>query len=251
MIMGPTNGQLQIRVEHHQRYDLRAVPTPDGKTLDVRRARSGEREPGGVSRVYMSTDDMMKRHLRAVWVGGDRTWWVQSRPRSPESLPPCFRGFEALRTWMERIGPVHDEEVLELPNLLLWDLRIDPQPPTLASDLAPADAEQVRAAIEVRCDAPGVDETIVALKFWHGLSNPTNLAEAMLVEAFVRGTLRLAGRDEAEAVSLVQRIVPSPRARQLHAFAPQDFRDHMRGTFDGRVVRISPIQDGAIRIGLG
>lgn len=94
---------------------------------------------------------------------------------------------------MERIGPVHDEEVLELPNLLLWDLRIDPQPPTLASDLVPADAEQVRVAIEVRCDAPGVVETIVAPEFWHGLSNPTNLAEAMLVEAFVRRALRLAG----------------------------------------------------------
>ena len=72
-----------------------------------------------------------------------------------------------------------------------------------------------------------------------------------MVEAFVLGALRLTGRDESELATITARIVSSPHARQLHAFAPQDFRDLMRDTFDLRVVEISSIQDAAIRIGLG
>ena len=251
MIVGALNSQLQPRVDHHQHHDQRVVPTPDGKSLDVRKGGSGDRVPGGVSHVYVATNDIMRGRLRAVWLRGCRTWWVELRPKSDDVSKACFAGFDALRTWMERIGPVLDEVVPELPDLLLWDLRIDPQPPTLAIDLVPAGADEIRAAIEVNCDASGVVATIVAPEFWRGLSNPDNVAEATLVKAFVRGALRLVGRDELEASAIIGRIVSSPQARQLHAFAPQDFQDYMRGTFDGRVVHVSQLQDGAIRIGLG
>lgn len=251
MIMGATNGQLQPRVEHHQRYDRRVVSMPGGGFAEVRREGSGARSPGGVSYLYVSMDDARHRRFRAVWAKGNRVWWMESRPRSDDASMPCYRGFEALRTWMERIGPVLDRTVPELPDLLLWDLQIDPQPSTPSADLVPAEAEEIRASIELRCAPSGVVTTIVAPEFWRGLSNDNNIAEATLVEAFVLGALRLAGRDEAELPAITSRIISSPYARQLHAFAPQDFRDHMRDAFDGRVVHISSIQNGAIRIGLG
>lgn len=251
MIVGVTNGQLKLRVEHHQRYDQRVVPTPDGGFAEVRREGCGVRSPGGVCHLYVSMDDARHRRFRAVWAKGNRAWWMESRPRSDDASNACFRGFEALRTWMERIGPILDKTVPELPDLLLWDLRIDPQPPTLSAELVPAEAEEIRASIELRCVPSGIITTIVAPEFWRGLSNDNNIAEAALVEAFVLGALRLAGRDETELPIIMSRIISSPHARQLHAFAPQDFRDHMRDTFDRRVVDISSIQDGAIRIGLG
>lgn len=252
MIMAPTNAQLRPRVEYHQRHDRRAVQTPDGGFLDVRKEGSGTRSPAGICRIYISTEDARRRRMRAVWVKGQRTWWMESRPRSDDAAEPCFQGFDVLRKWMEWVGPVLDDALPELPGMLLWDLRIDPQSPTRCTDLMPVGAEEVRTSIEVECDdVAGRVTTTVSTEFWRGLSNPDNVAEAALVEAFVRGALRLLGQDEARAAELMQKIVPSPLARQLHAFAPQDFRDHLRGAFDRRVVHVSPIQDGAIRIGLG
>lgn len=251
MIVGAANGQLQPRVEHHQRYDQRVVPTPDGGFIDVRREGSGARSPGGVSHLYISMEDARNSRFRAVWAKGNRAWWVESRPRTDDASRPCFIAFEALRTWIQRIGPVLDRVIPELPDLLLWDLKIDPQPPTPSAELVPADAKEIQASIEIRCSPSGVITTIVAPDFWRGLSNDGNIAEATLVEAFVLGALRLAGRDKDELPKIAAKIVSSPHARQLHAFAPQDFRDHMRDAFDRRVVDISSIQDGAIRIGLG
>ena len=46
-------------------------------------------------------------------------------------------------------------------------------------------------------------------------------------------------------------IVPSSEARHLHAFAPQDFRDHVRGSVPQKVAKISRFDDAAIRLGLG
>nr|WP_323780450.1 hypothetical protein [Amylibacter sp.] len=251
LIMGRTNGQLQLRVEHHQRLDRRVVLTPEGDYIDMQREGSGARSPGGVSHLYVSMEDARNQRFRAVWAKRARTWWVESRPKSKGVATPCFRGFEALRTWMERIAPVLDEAIPELPDLLLWDLKIDPQPPTRSADLVPAGAEEIRASIELKFAPPGVITTTVKPEFWLGLSNDSNIAEAILVEMFLLGALRLSGRDEGELPTIVSRIVTSPHARQLHAFAPQDFRDHMRDAFDRRVVEISSIQDGAIRIGLG
>ncbi len=251
LIVGRTNGQLQLRVEHHQRHDRRIVLTPDGKFAAVRKAGSGARSPGGVCHLYRSMEDARNRRFRAVWIKRERTWWVETRPRSKNNLSPCYRSFEALRTWIQRIAPVLDEAIPELPDLLLWDLKIDPQPPTPSADLVPAGSDDIRASIHLQCAPQGVITTTVAPEFWLGLSNDSNVAEATLVEAFVLGALRLTGREESELPTITGRIVSSPDARQLHAFAPQDFRDHMRDTFDRRVIEISSMQDAAIRIGLG
>ena len=252
MILGPINGQLGPRTEYHRRFDRRVVKSPEGNSLDVRKEGNGARSPGGTSRIYVSLDDMANGRLRAVWAKGSRAWWMESRPRSDDRSNPSFMGFEALQRWMERIGPVLDEVLPELPDILLWDLCIDPQPPTPSDKLVPAGVKEIRDSIDVRCNrAKAIVTTTVFPSFWRGLSNPDNLAEATLVEAFVRGALSLLGQDEAKATAVVERIVPSPRARQLHAFAPQDFRDHMMNSFNGHVVKVSAIQDGAIRIGLG
>lgn len=252
MIMASINGQLAARVEYHQRFDRRSVHTPDGDHLEMRKDGSGTRSPGGISRIYMSVDDASRGRLRAVWLKGRRSWWVQSRPRSASGGRPSYSSFEAIRTWIERIGPVLDEALPDLPDMVLWDLLIDSQPPTLANELVPAELSEIRRAIDLECDPASNLITIsVAPDFWRGLSNPDNRAEATLVDAFVRGGLRLVGQDEALATELISRVVSNSHARQLHAFAPQDFRDHVRGSFDGHVVHISAIQDGAIRIGLG
>ena len=79
LLMAPINAQLRLRVEHHQRHDWRAVPTPGGGCLEVRREGDGKRSPGGVSRVYLSVEDLQRGRLRAAWVKDNRAWWVETR----------------------------------------------------------------------------------------------------------------------------------------------------------------------------
>jgi hypothetical protein len=252
MIMAQTNAQLKLRVDHHKKFDLRAIPSPEGAAIIMRRDGSGSRSPGGISRLYLSVDEVMRGRMRAAWVKGNRTWWMETRPRSAQVRGALEGVFEAQRTWMERMAPILDAAIPELPDSLLWDLRIDPQPPTRTDELVPANADEISDAIEVLHDSKsGTITTVVQPGFWRGLSNPNNVAEATLVRLVLVGALRLVGRPEHEAATLAAEVVRSPYARQLHAFAPQDFRDHMRDTFDRRVARVSSLQDGAIRIGLG
>ena len=94
---------------------------------------------------------------------------------------------------MERIGPVLDEALPELPDILLWDLRVDSQVPTMASELVPAEVAEIKNAIDLQCDpVTATITTSVKPDFWRGLSNADNRAEAALVEAFIRGALQLA-----------------------------------------------------------
>ena len=251
-IVVPSNTQLRPRLEYHQRHDCRVVQTPDGEFLHVRTEGSGVVTPGGATRIYVSVDDLSCGRLRAVWIQRDRVWWMETSPLSTGTLGPHTEGFDALIMWMHRIAPELDAAFPNLPNVLLWDVRIDPPPSNLFGDLGQASVDEIRAAIDVTVDrAANIITTIVAQGFWSGRSNPENIAEFALVEAFVKGVLNYLDRDESEASTLMKRIVPSPSARQLHQFATVDFRDHMRDAFDRRVVLVTPIQDGAIRIGLG
>ena len=251
-IVAPINTQLQLRLKYHQSYDCRVVQTPDGDFRHVRTKGSEGRSPGEKTRIYESVDDHGCGRLRAVWIQRDRAWWMETSPLSTGTLRPYFESYNAFKTWMHRIAPVLDTEFPNLPNVLLWDLRIEPPPPTLADNLVSASIDEIKAAIDVSFDrAANTITTIVAQDFWRGLFDPGNIAEVALVEAFVKGVLSFLDRDESEASTLMKRIVPSPSARQLHLFASVDFRDHMRDVCDWRVVLVSPIQDGAIRIGLG
>lgn len=252
MIYMPQNSQLKTRIQYHQRNDIRVVTSPEGVGVVVRKISGGGRSPNGICRLYASAQEARMGRFRAVWVHQKRTWWIETRPLSAVSSRPCFRSFMALEVWMEKAAPVLDAEFPELSDLMSLELQIDPQPPAAAEELVPADIEEIRTALAIECDP--VEKAVkitVAPDFWRGLSHPDNRAEATLVEGFVRGTLRLHSIDESRTAELMQQIVTSPLARQLHAFAPHDFRDHARGEVEPNVVHVSKFQDAALRIGLG
>lgn len=252
LFVAPLNSQLQLRIDYHQRNDLRAVPTLNGSSLVMRRVDGGARSPAGVSRTYCSPSDLMSGIMRAAWVSSGLTIWFVTEKIDNNTDGSVFGGFEAQRTWIERIGPVLLELLPELPRVFMWRLRIDPQPPTRVADLVPATKEEIERAISLDIDHQETTlTTSVRNAFWRGLSNPDNVAEATLVESVLRGSLRLAGQSDDLIPEALSRVIRSPLARQLHAFAPQDFRDHLASSSSQRVVKVSPIQDAALRIGLG
>ncbi|MEM7545375.1 MAG: hypothetical protein AAF367_07565 [Pseudomonadota bacterium] len=251
-IVAPINSQLKIRLEYHQRNDLRAVTYIDGSTSVMRRADGGARSPAGISRMYCSPADLMSGIMRAAWVGDDHCIWVETTKIDQNTEGSVFGGFEVQRTWIERIAPVVFSQGFQLPEKLLWLLRIDPQPATLASEVVPASRDEIANSITLSVNADKANiTTTIASDFWRGLSNSDNIAEAVLVEKVLEGTLELAEQPRDHIPLLLDRIVSSKQGRQLHAFAPQDFRDELTTTADRSVVSISQIQDGALRIGLG
>ncbi|MEW9808153.1 hypothetical protein [Mesorhizobium marinum] len=249
-LMVPTNAHLRLRAEHHARFDKHAVRDAEDKVLIVRRKDGGKRSPQNTQRVYVAHHDALSLRYRGVWRSGSRTWWLETVPLEERShLYPIF---EMQMVWTERLAPILAQHVPSLPDVLTWKL-VTPAWPTIRSkEINPPPVEELKAAIGASCDKVGcVITTEIGLPFFHGLSHSSNVSEVTLIEAFLEQVVMLVDGAEVNLTELLREIVPSPQARQLHAFAPQDFRDHVRESVPHQVVKISQFDDAAIRLGLG
>lgn len=74
-----------------------------------------------------------------------------------------------------------------------------------------------------------------------------------MVAAFVEATAEFAGEslNMSARERLVDEIVPSPHARQQHAFANPTYRDYVRSSLPKRPIVIDEIDDATSRLGLG
>lgn len=246
----PTNAHLRLRAEHHARFDKHVVRDAEGNVLVVRRKDGGKRSPQNRQRVYISHLDARVFRYRGVWRSGSRTWWLETVPLDEHSnLYPIF---EMQMVWMEHLAPILAQRVPSLPDVLTWKLNTPAWPAIRSMEINPSPVEELQAAIQASCDCGGhVVTTEIGLPFFHGLSHPGNVSEVMLIGAFLAQVVVLADGVEVNVAELLREIVPSSEARQLHAFAPQDFRDHVRKSVPRRVVKISSFDDAAIRLGLG
>ena len=220
----PTNAHLRLRAEHHRRFDKHAVRDAAGNVLVVRRKDGGKRSPQNTQRVYVSYLDARILRYRGAWRSGSRTWWLETVPLDERSY---------------------------LPNILTWKLVSPASPAMRSQEINPPPLEELKGAIRASCDQDEcVVTTEIGLPFFRGLSHPSNISEVTLIEAFLEQVVTLAGDTEVDLAALLREIVPSPEARQLHAFAPQDFRDHIHESVPRRVIKISNFYDAAIRLGL-
>lgn len=249
-LMVPTNAHLQLRAEHHVRFDKHAVRDPTGNVLIVRRKDGGKRSPQSTQRIYVSHLDAQSLRYRAVWRSGSRTWWLETVPLEERSdLYPIF---EMQMVWMERVAPILVEHVPNLPNFLTWKIVAPAWPVIRPEELNPPPVEELKAAIRASCDqGANVVTTEIGLPFFHGLSHADNNSEVTLIEVFLEQVAKLANGAAVNVAALLREIVPSTEARQLHAFAPQDFRDHVRDSVPHKVVEISRFDDASQRLGLG
>jgi hypothetical protein len=250
-LMVPTNAHLRLRAEHHARFDKHAVRDLAGDVLVVRRKDGGKRSPQNIQGVYFSLLDARGLRYRAVWRSGPKVWWFETLPAGePSYLYPIF---EMQMVWMERLAPILLERVPSLPDILTWKLVTPPSPDIPLEEINAPPVEELKAAILASCDRDGrIITTKIGLPFFHGLSHPSNVSEVTLIEVFLEQAVTLAdGAAEVHLPTLLNEIVPSPQARQLHAFAPQDFRDYVRDSVPDEVVEISRLDDASQRLGLG
>jgi hypothetical protein len=246
----PTNAHLRLRTEHHVRFDKHAVIDAAGDVLVVRRKDGGKRSPQNTQRIYLSDLDARAFRYRGVWRSGSRTWWLETTPLGERSY--LYPIFEMQMVWMERLAPVLAQHVPSLPRVLTWKL-VTPASPAISSrEINPPPVNELKAAIRASCDQDEcVITTEIGLPFFHGLSHPSNVSEIALIEAFLEQVSKLADGTKINISALLYEIVPSPEARQLHAFAPQEFRDYVRDSVADKIVAISRFDDAFQRLGLG
>lgn len=249
-LMIPTNVHLHLRAEHHKRQDKHAVRDEEGHVLIVHRKDGGKRSPENTQRIYLSLSDARRCRYRGVWRSGNRTWWIETvAQKEPGSLYPIF---EMQMVWMERLAPILVRDLPDLPDVVTWNLITPEWPGVRTEDIKAPSVEELKAAISASCD-PGTRTvtTEIGAAFYLGLSSRDNVSEVALLEAFLEQVVKLATGAGPDLATLLHEIVPSPEARQLHAFAPQDFRDHVRQSASDRVVEISRFDDASQRLGLG
>lgn len=248
----PTNAALELRVDHHRRLDIRCVGTPERRPAVVRRKGDGELTRSTKSRIYCSLEDIDQGMLRSVWIQGSRTWWIHLSNIGTTDRSFAYRVWDMQCIWLERTAHVLCRAIASMPDFLVWQLHMAPWEPIPVSEILPLTLEELRRDISSRVDkASGAIITEVGPAFYHCIYRVDNAAEVMLVESFIEQALVLSGQKSHNIEPLMMEIAPSPDVRQMHAFSPQEFRDHVREAIANRVVVVSPFDDAAVRIGLG
>lgn len=249
-LMIPTNAHLRLRAEHHVRFDKQAARDAAGDVSVVRRKDGGKRSPQNTQRVYISHSDIRVLRYRGVWRSGGRTWWLETMPLEDHTY--LYPTFEMQMVWMERIAPILAQRIPSLPDVLTWKLVTPASPVMRSREINPPPMEELKASIKSSCDQDVcVVTTEIGLPFFRGLSHPDNVSEVALIEAFLEQVVVLRDGTSVDLAALLREIIPSPKARQLHAFAPQDFRDHVRDSVPNKVTEISRFDDASQRLGLG
>ena len=248
----PTNAHLGLRAAHHRRWDVRSITTPDDRFAVVRRKDDSELTRYGSSRIYCAFEDIERRIFRGAWIRGSCTWWVHASSEEITDKSFLYDVWEMQCVWMERTAPILDRALPSLPDLLVWRLKIAPWEATSAADIIPAAPEEIESDVATLIDPKSsAIVTEVGPAFYRGLSRSDNAAEVALVRSFVEQAVALSGRKDQSVGALIAQIVRSPDARHMHAFAPQDFRDHVRDAIGSPPVLMSRLDDAALRIGLG
>ena len=248
----PTNAALKLRADHHSRLDIRSVGTPERQPAVVRRKGNSELTRSTNSRIYCSLEDIGRGILRGVWIRGSRTWWIHLSDMGTTDGNFAYRVWDMQCIWLERIADVLCHAIASMPDFLVWQVNMAPWEPIPVSEILPVTLEELKSDISSGADTTSATIiTEVGPAFYHCLYRADNAAEVAIVRSFVEQALVLAGRPSHSLKPLMAQIVSSADARQMHAFAPQDFRDHVRGAIKSHVVVVSPFDDAAVRIGLG
>ena len=248
----PTNAHRGLRAAHHRRWNVRSIATPDDRFAVVRRKDESELTRDGSSRIYCAFEDIERRTLRGAWIGGSRTWWVHASSEEITDKSFLYGVWDMQCVWMEQIASILDRALPSLPDLLVWRLNIAPWEATPAAEIMPASPEEIESDVATWMDAKSrAMVTEVGPVFYRGLSHSDNAAEVALVRSFVKQAVALSDQTNQSVGALIAQIVRSPDARQMHAFAPQDFRDHVRDAIGSPPVLMSRLDDAALRVGLG
>ena len=252
-VLIPQNGLLEIRRKGAEAGNVHLATTWDHRTVKVRRhAAESFFDEDRDEPLYVSLDDLDAGQLLAVFETRSRGWWVTIETPNITDRDLHYRLWHALTVWIARAAPPLEEVAVGLPDgSIAWVCTFHDSDtfPTAAPIPTYSDAA---ALLEVTANGNVVNVT-ARRGFLASFRNATNVGERLLVELFAVGAVRLSGAvvPAMAMQTLVNRIVPSEWARDMHLFSAQRFRDLVRGHLPKEPILITKSDDAHSRIGLG
>jgi len=237
----------ELRMEVATRLDVHCVPTTAGNWLRVRKPNDSYFDEDRSLPLYISCEWDSQVGLAMVYLTSRRQWWCEIVSAG------SFERWKLMLTWLPKLASVLDSKMAKLPHGALL-LRVEFAGQPLQQPNAEAVTKpDIADGISIHVDST---KRLVAITtnsaFERGLANPTNVSEAALVEAVISGFAELAGKQRDQTiVDCRDEIIVGDRARSLHAFNAQHFRDFVRPAIPEITVGIDPIDDATLRLGLG
>lgn len=205
--------------------------------------------------LYVSWGELSHGTLRAVYESNQVRWWcvLEVAEGCNRDLP--YRIWEAACEWLVVTAPIVEAQWnLSGINDVTWHLNVaDIKLPDHEVFGTVHTIDSLRAVLEVSTShQQRLIEMTLNEDFMGGFHHPENIAERCMVESLVRAIAELEHLDinDAEITSIVTQIVPDTRARHLHFFTAQTFRDYVRHTLPEHPVAIDPADNALLRLGL-
>lgn len=249
------NALLKTRQEVAEIWDVHACQDVDGRWLVVRRERASMFEEDNKKPFFVALDNTGTRWPLGVYETQHHAWWFQLD--TDEDVPGsiAFQRFQMLRTWLSLAAPVFELTFPIIPpGPILIRAAFKSQLPARRTEV-PREFMTLDETLDlVRASVAGSTVDIeIADGFDRAIFNPANIAETALVQRLIEGVASLAGvsLDQTRLDALLQEIIPSPDARQSHAFQARGFRDFVQGSIGRAPLTIDTDDAALIKLGLG
>lgn len=205
--------------------------------------------------IYASTESSREGYPIGACVTNQRTWWFELQGRTGSLGAVAHERWRMMATWLRLAAPILEKSFPALTSgPILWRCVFCNSLEPSDFDMQHGNAVDARSAIAMSCVKAGRVITLdVSEGFDRALFNSENIAEAALVNAFVRGVAELAGirADSLDHAAVAAKIIGSSAARQTHALVARDFRDFMEKLATTHPVTINQYDDAELKLGLG
>ncbi len=250
--------QNSLRDLRHQvvvQWDPRRVSDTSGRWISVKKFERTFFAEDNSAPLYVSIEALEAGRLRAVYDAPSRPWWVEILAPEGADRHYVYENWMMLCTWLRRAAPVLDALYTGLPegpiSVRVGFARIVT---VTQGRPTPKDADELRALIRLAARSGSGEIGIeVGDGFEDGLVQPENVAERVLVEAFVDAVAIVAGEanNAGKRERALDAICPDPAMRYMHRFEAQSFRDYLRSEIGAKPLLVNQFDHVACLVGLG
>lgn len=253
-LVPPLNLLRDIRVEVNHAYDRHIVKDHTDRSHYVERVWPRPLFGKASSRnLYVSLSDVENGQLTAVYHSKIKLWISTATPNITERRVN-YKLWEATGEWLHRIGTGLEKCLEHLSAKTNIKVYIEFQDGDSELDGV---NKPTRVDLEALCvieQTGDVNARKITFKegFISGFRNAENIAEQLIAEALIKSYLMiLAQDDEITFVAILKTVVTNTEARHFHLFHAHSYLDFVKDSLPKQLVSINPIDDAAVKIGLG
>lgn len=236
-----SNMQRNLRIEAYSARDTHRVSFVDGSQSLVSLYGKSIFPEDETFPVYVEAILRGSHGIRLLVKCGEKQFWAVSVVDEKLHHQLRFQKFEVVKTWLPRIIRALSESYLiaHMPTNTLVEIAFDIDPKMNKNDSSVSDAFELSMddikSLPLEIEIEKLDANSIRLSVPSSFDKKCflkeNIAEVILVEAFIKGLARLSGQklSDIELRRFTSDVVPNEQARQAHTFLVSNFRQSMVG----------------------